>query len=128
MEILNGVLSERCSLSGSLTLVGGLTGSLSANGNLTGSLSDVEGLIGSLSVYDSLTGFLTPEVSLYGELSIPDEAEMEYYDGSYSVIPSQESQTLDTSDLAMRDDVVIEAIPFYLTTNLSGGYTAIIGN
>lgn len=37
----------------------------------------------------------------------------DYYDGSYVVTPSTEAQVLPTMDLAMRRDLVVEAIPSY---------------
>ena len=49
------------------------------------------------------------------------------YPGETSVTPRTEAQTLPTRDTVLHDDVTVEAIPYYTTTNLSGGYTAIIG-
>ena len=51
----------------------------------------------------------------------------ERYDGDYVVTPSGEEQILDTDRKIMRRDVTVEAIPYYETTNESGGYTVIIG-
>lgn len=49
------------------------------------------------------------------------------YDGPYDVTPRPEALTLPTKDTALRADVTVGAIPYYTTTNASGGYTAIIG-
>ena len=49
------------------------------------------------------------------------------YTGTYDVRPSASSQTLYTQGLRMTDDVTIQEIPYYETTNESGGYTVIIG-
>ncbi len=49
------------------------------------------------------------------------------YRGETTVTPSTAVQTLPTADTVMREDVTVREIPFYTTTNPSGGYTAIIG-
>ena len=49
------------------------------------------------------------------------------YRGETTVTPSAEPQTLPTADTVMRQDVTVRQIPYFLTTNASGGYTAIIG-
>lgn len=51
----------------------------------------------------------------------------EEYDGDYIVTPETISQKLETKNRIMSDDVTVLAIPFFETTNLGGGYTAIIG-
>lgn len=51
----------------------------------------------------------------------------EYYDGDYEVRPTVEEQSLPTKDKLMSQDVHIEEIPYFETTNESGGYTVIIG-
>lgn len=49
------------------------------------------------------------------------------YPGPYEVTPRVEAQSLSTREQVMREDVIVHAIPYFETTNLSGGYTAIIG-
>ena len=51
----------------------------------------------------------------------------EYYDGVYDVRPTVEDQSLPTKDKLLYKDVNVEAIPYFETTNESGGYTVIIG-
>ncbi len=51
----------------------------------------------------------------------------EYYYGPYKVRPTVEDQNLPTKDKLLRKNVDVEAIPYYETTNESGGYTVIIG-
>ena len=50
----------------------------------------------------------------------------ESYAGPYEVVPKTEGQTLETADKLMARDVTVQAIPFYKTSNQSGGYTATI--
>ena len=49
------------------------------------------------------------------------------YAGPYQVTPSASVQTLATRDHVMTDDFSVLEIPYFETSNLSGGYTAIIG-
>lgn len=49
------------------------------------------------------------------------------YTGEYVVTPTTEAQTLGTAYKVMTDDVTVHEIPYYETTNPSGGYTVIIG-
>ena len=50
------------------------------------------------------------------------------YEGQYTVTPMAEvDQILRTKDTHMGDNVVVEKIPYYETTNDAGGYTVIIG-
>lgn len=46
--------------------------------------------------------------------------------GPYSVTPRLAEQTLATTDHVMRDDLTVEGIPSYRTTNIGGGYTVVI--
>ena len=49
------------------------------------------------------------------------------YDGPYRVTPLAFSETtLDTSNKTLHDDLVVEEIPYYETSNVSG-YTIYIG-
>lgn len=49
------------------------------------------------------------------------------YEGETDVIPKTIAQMLPTKDTLVKTDITVEAIPYYTTTNPSGGYTAIIG-
>ena len=71
----------------------------------------------------------TPEVDiLFRDRVIRDGSSLEPYTGEYTVTPMVKvEQTLETNGLRMTDDITVLKIPYYETTNLSGGYTAIIG-
>lgn len=49
------------------------------------------------------------------------------YDGSYSVVPSNNEQVLNTSQKFVDADIKVEKIPYAEVTNMSGGITATIG-
>ena len=50
-----------------------------------------------------------------------------YYTGDYEIDPTFSSQTLETKDKSMSDDVTIKAIAVQSVTNPSGGNTIFIG-
>lgn len=60
------------------------------------------------------------------ELNKCVEAEM--YDGDYKVTPKTQEQILETKDKLMADDVTVRKIPFYETTNNTGGTTVYIAS
>ena len=86
-------------------------------------------LIGRLSRRQSLTGALSRRgAMLTGIMTIPQVMDAETYDGAYEVTPKAFDETvLETERKLMRHDVTVREIPYYETSNLSGGYTAIIG-
>lgn len=52
-----------------------------------------------------------------------------YYEGPYEVTPMPyTTQILPTANLAMSTDISVNEIPYYETSNLSGGLTATIGD
>ena len=63
----------------------------------------------------------------FGEVSEVSPAGQPSYEGSYQVTPQFETQTLETSGLLMKADVIIKQIPIAEVSNNSGGTTVIIG-
>ena len=68
---------------------------------ITGTLSDTGSISGSLSGEHGVTGTIT----VGGSTDWPE------YEGTYSVTPSSETQTLDTAYKVLTDTIVIEPIP-----------------
>ncbi len=62
-----------------------------------------------------------------GRLSTATVIDGPPYVGETEVTPRTVQQTLPTKDHMVKRDITVKAIPYYETTNLSGGYTAIIG-
>lgn len=55
-------------------------------------------------------------------------ADMPEYEGEYTVVPElYDAQVLPTRNKAMRDDVIVMAIPVTRTSNPYGGDTVVIG-
>lgn len=50
-----------------------------------------------------------------------------FYDGDYVITPSVVPQYMETANTQMKNDVTIEAIPYYEVSNEHNGLTAIIG-
>lgn len=77
----------------------------------------------------SLTGALQTSQKLSGSVHIKDtiKQEIDYYAGDYNITPSVETQTLETAEKTMRDDLVIQAIPYAEVTNSANGITVTIG-
>ena len=83
----------------------------------------------------SITGILQKRENLIGVLSEPHEltctidksAVVNYYTGDYEITPAVYSQIMPTRNKTMYDDVTVQEIPYYETSNEQGGYTVIIG-
>ena len=59
---------------------------------------------------------------------VPDYGAIPEYNGAYEVIPSAHlTQTLKTAKKVMGRDVIIHKIPYFETSNNSGGNTVFIG-
>lgn len=59
--------------------------------------------------------------------SVTINPDVEYYEGSCDVIPSIESQVLQTAQKLVPYDVTIQAIPRFDVSNTAGGNTVYIG-
>lgn len=67
---------------------------------------------------------LTPKVNIFHPIIDPSD----YYDGEYIVKPlPYESQELQTQEKFMENNVVVLAIPYFETSNISNGLTVYIG-
>lgn len=59
--------------------------------------------------------------SLKGRIRIPTSIGRDIYDGEYIITPKPfEEQVLESKDKMMQEDVVVLAIPYYETSNISG--------
>lgn len=95
-------------------------GSLIRDGTITGNLSLVNTISGELS---------DNTLHISGELIDVTviEYEPEKYGGSYEIMPKIASQTFDTDNKLMTDDLTVLAIPVTYTSNPQGGKTVLIG-
>ena len=55
--------------------------------------------------------------------------DVDYYDGSYDITPlAYDAQVLPTKDTYCDDDILVRQVPYYETSNLSGGNTVYIAD
>lgn len=59
-------------------------------------------------------------------LTVIEEVDLPYYDESYSVTPRIDEIKLSTKGKAMSDDITVNPIPYYETSN-EFGHTVYIG-
>lgn len=53
--------------------------------------------------------------------------DVDFYEGSYEVIPKTSEQTLETKDKILTENIQICEIPYYDVANTAGGSTVYIG-
>ena len=97
--------------------------------NIDCNIESVSEIVGEISDnVEKLTGsFSTGSVIQINNIDIPKVINEELYDENYSVIPSVNEQVLNTRKKIMKQDVIIEEIPTFWTSNATG-MTFIIGN
>lgn len=95
--------------------------------NINGTLSIEQSLTGQITKRMGLTGRLASIGGLTGRLASAYTTHVEAYDGSYEATPKTFSQTLDTKEKYMNDNVSILSIPYFDVGNTSGGSTVYIG-
>lgn len=84
-------------------------------------MADIGVLRAELSGIDGLHGTLNGAVGAVYE-------EHDIYDGPIVVTPKTDSETvLETANTLLINDITVLEVPYFETTNLSGGYTVYIG-
>lgn len=84
---------------GTLEDTNNISGSLNTNLNIVGSLNSINNIIGNIGI---------------GGVEYPD------YSGEYEITPQVESQTLQTKNRILRENMQVKEIPYYETSNLYG--------
>lgn len=82
---------------------------------------------GTLTPMPQLQGQLSNVNRIIGVLSIPTYVDVDIYEGEYEIAPSFDSQTLETRNKTLTEDILVKAIEVQTVTNLSGGKTVYIG-
>lgn len=78
-------------------------------------------LKGTISSERTLSGKLTATGGLSGKLSTSTADYYEVYDGDYEVIPKAfNTQTLETADKLLKENIQVKEVPFFETSNDSG--------
>lgn len=118
---LTGKLTNQLSIEGKLLL---------ENNSISSSLSPVEVITGNVGiVQNKISGQLSTINNVSGIISITGSANpYPFYDGTTEITPIAHLDILlETEDKIVTDNIIIHEIPYYQTSNLSGGYTVIIG-
>ncbi len=83
-------------------------------------MSDIKAL-------DSLSGTISGGCEIAGNLCVTKEYDA--YAGSYDIVPKAfQSQTLETKDRVMKQDLHVEEVPYWETSNDANGKTAYIAS
>lgn len=72
-------------------------------------------------------GFHNTEIKLEGTFGTIIGGAYPVYEGPYVVTPKVVEQEFDTDHKSMKDDLLVEAIPFVEVSNIYGGTTITIG-
>ena len=83
-------------------------------------------IIGKLTT-TSIKGIVKDKLRMTANVNIERGSSYPTYSGDYNIIPKTQSQTLETKNKLMRDDLSIKEIPYYETSN-PYGETIYIGN
>ena len=99
------------------------------------SISDIKtaSIVGNINLNATIEGFVSiSPVSLFADVdlgklevihsSLPD------YEGEYTIVPDVSGKTLNTANKSLREDIIIDAIPYEEKINSSGGITVLIAN
>lgn len=73
---------------------------------------------------DNSIGF---DVSFDSLQTVTGTGEVETYTGAYEITPRVDAQTLPTAQKFLTDDMKVNGIPYFVTSNTSEGETAYIG-
>ena len=135
IQTLDGVLS------GNVATLSYITSDLSTTHIIQGSLNKqnsetqvqlqkVDGeILGEITSLGNISSQISSTLSVQGKISTaPARSSFPYYDGVYELTPlPQLDIILDTSNKILTKNMIVKEIPYFETTNESGGYTVIIG-
>lgn len=124
---MNGTLEQEIQLKGKIETslnIKGVISELKLKGKL---INDSIGIKGKLESNSNIRGLIHNANILRGKIisgSVPIYPD---YEGSYDITPKSTSQTLNTENKVLRQDMLVESIPYYETSN-EYGKTIYIGS
>lgn len=62
----------------------------------------------------------------FGQIQQIASGDIPVYEGDYTVTPNVDGKTLQTKDKLMKENVIVEKIPCFVVSNISGGNTVYI--
>ena len=123
---MNSELTNSISIKATITNGSTIKACLSNSNNLIGTLKINSSMAGIISDTNSIKGIIKDSDNLIYETNLDNSSSYPTYDGSYDIIPRVDEQTLETKNKVLRDDVLVESIPYYQTSNPYGN-TVYIG-
>lgn len=123
---MNSELTNSISIKATISNGSIIKASILNGNNLTGILRIDNNMAGVLSDTQSLKGVIKENTNIVYETNLDNSSSYPSYDGSYDIIPRVDEQTLETKNKVLRDDVLVESIPYYQTSNPYGN-TVYIG-
>lgn len=92
-------------------------------------LENLNGVIsGTLATIQTVTGIVSEMDTVSGGITVGGRGDYPEYDGAYEITPLPGTdQILATAGRVLTENVNVLEIPYYETTNESGGYTVSIG-
>lgn len=75
---------------------------------------------GTLETEINITGNLNTDTNLMGTIINGEGTHRSYYSGTYEITPQTDSQTLETNNKIMTDDIEISSIPYREVSNQYG--------
>lgn len=124
---MNGTLEQEIKLNGKIETslnIKGIISGLKLKGKL---INDSINIKGKLETNSNIKGLINSANHLEGKIIAGGTAVYPDYEGTYDVIPKTESQTLNTQNKILREDMLIESIPYFETSNQYGN-TIYIGS
>lgn len=97
-----------------------MIGDVRSKGSITGTVSSKGVITGNISAKAIMANVSVGPIEIVRR-ALPD------YEGEYEATPSVSEQVMPTKDRSMLNDFIVHEIPYFETSNPSGGYTAIIG-
>lgn len=80
-----------------------------------------------IEAFATLFGVLSCSGGLSGKISVPTQSGYDSYTGEYEIVPNAfKPQTLLTANKVLAQNVVIQKVPYYETSNAQNGVTVYI--
>ena len=92
-------------------------------------IDKLNALAGAINKKAGTTGPMTIDrmIEVINNLELGSDQEYATYEGSYEITPRTVSQTLPTENKLLIQNLNIKSIPYYETSNETGGTTVVIG-
>ena len=126
MSEISGALLETLNVNSNLSSNSNIAGFINDT-KITGNISSTININGLLKNNNNLNSNIQSNTNISAKLTVGGSSSYLDYSGSYDIIPNQEDQTLQTKDKILRENMLVEKIPYFETSN-EYGETVYIGS